>query len=52
LIQFEETGVKAFYEVAFCGEVVLDGGFLSLGFDVLGCVFEAEEEGSRVFDIL
>jgi len=52
LVQFEEAGVQTFYEVAFVGEVVLDGGLLCLGLDILGGVFEAEEESSRVFDIL
>lgn len=52
MVQFEKASVQAFYEVAFVGEVVLDRGFLCLGLDVLGGVFEAEKEGSRVLDIL
>lgn len=41
-----------FDQVAFGLEVGLDGGFSGLGFDVCRVVFETEEEGSCVFDIL
>jgi hypothetical protein len=43
LVQFEETRVETFYEVAFFGKVVLSCRLVRLGFDVLGGVFEAEE---------